>query len=96
MCSASAGTAPAGAGVTVGDLHCPYMGVINKECGVGFSSRYNFSLKVSISARRGLLVSYSFETDANVLFSYYLYTLIHIDLNIILAVYFTGLNYSSV
>lgn len=51
------------------------MEVINEECRMGFSSRYDISLKVSISAGRGLLI----ETDANVLFPCYLYTLIYID-----------------
>lgn len=82
---------------TASTLYCPYMRVINKEGGVVFSNRYNFPLKASISPGRGLLISYfSVETDTNVLFPCYLYSLIHIDLNIILVVYFIGLNYSSV
>lgn len=56
------------------------MEVINKGRRVGFSSRYDISLKVSISAGEGLLISYScVETDADVVFPCYLYALIYID-----------------
>lgn len=78
--AASAGTAAVWIGVTIQCLLCHDMEVINEECRMGFGSRYDTSLKASISAGRGLLISYScVETDANVLFPCYLYTLIYID-----------------